>query len=124
MPTRRTEGFGDPIGQYNFRVEIDGVAAGHFQVVEGMEGGARATHLTLKRGYLPSDELIGWRNEFLAGRAKRKPAELTQIGTLGRVVARWKLGYALPSGAWNVPLRSTGGAVEQVQIAVEKVERG
>ena len=27
---RRTEAFGDPVGNYNFKVEIDGVDAGQF----------------------------------------------------------------------------------------------
>jgi len=125
MPTRRTENFGDPIGNYNFRVEIDGVAAGYFTAVEGIEGAEKSTHLTLKRGRLPDEDLVRWRKEFLEGRARRRPAELAQIGALGRVVARWKLGLALPSGVWKVPpVLGKETAVEQLQIAVEKIERG
>ena len=33
---RRTDDFGDPIGTYNFRVEIDGIDAGQFTSVDGL----------------------------------------------------------------------------------------
>lgn len=36
MPERRKDGFGDHIGNYNFKVEIEGVAAGYFKGVDGL----------------------------------------------------------------------------------------
>jgi phage tail-like protein len=80
-PTRRMEDFGDFIGNYNFRVEIDGVDAGRFKSVDGLsveldvveyrEGGENGTvrklpgrvkygDITLKRGYVASTVLNDW----------------------------------------------------------------
>ena len=34
---KRSVEFGDPIGNYNFRVEIDGIDAGQFTGVDGLQ---------------------------------------------------------------------------------------
>jgi phage tail-like protein len=72
--------FGDPVGNYNFRVEIDGVAAGHFTGVDGLSieqevieyqdgddpltrkrpGRVKYGDVTLKKGYIATTVLNDW----------------------------------------------------------------
>ncbi|MEE9323465.1 MAG: hypothetical protein V3U72_02875, partial [Candidatus Aenigmarchaeota archaeon] len=51
-PTRRTEDFGDPIGNYNFKVEIAGIEAGYFTSVDGLT----IEHEVIE--YMNGDELL------------------------------------------------------------------
>jgi phage tail-like protein len=80
MPGRRTENFGDPVGNYNFSVTIDGVTAGHFMGVDGLSienevieyqdgndplcrkrpGRVKYGDITLKKGYVASTILNDW----------------------------------------------------------------
>lgn len=80
MPTRRSENFGDPIGNYNFSVTIDGVEAGHFMSVDGLSieqevieyqdgddallrkrpGRVKFGDITLKKGYVNALALNDW----------------------------------------------------------------
>ena len=80
MPTRRMEDFGDFIGNYNFRLEIDGVDAGQFTAVDGLSieqevieyqngddsltrkrpGRVKYGDVTLKKGYVAATILNDW----------------------------------------------------------------
>jgi len=80
MPGRRTENFGDPIGNYNFSVIIDGVEAGHFMGVDGLSienevieyqdgddalcrkrpGRVKYGDITLKKGYVAATVVNDW----------------------------------------------------------------
>jgi len=80
-PTRRQEAFGDPVGNYNFRVEIGGVDAGRIDSVDGLSielevieyrdgqdptvtrklpGRLKWGDITLKKGYVASTVLNDW----------------------------------------------------------------
>ena len=78
MPTRRVEL--DPVGVYNFSIEISGVNAGYFQSVSGLgaeievvefqdgddlrlrkrPGRERFDDVTLKKGYIVTSDLQDW----------------------------------------------------------------
>ena len=88
-PNRRSF---DHIGNYNFKVEIEGVTQGAFTEVSGLEstteviefqdgddlvlrkrpGRTKYANIVLKRGYTNNDELWNWRKAVIDGRVERK----------------------------------------------------
>jgi hypothetical protein len=123
MPTRRTEDFGDPIGRYQLRIEDQVV--GSFTTLSDADPG----HLTLKRGYIRSEDLLRWRQEFVAGRGVRKSGSVEQTRPGRGVVGRWIFTNALPMKLSVLGMASMDGKgndvlTEEMVIAVEKVERG
>ena len=102
MPNRRAF---DLIGNFNFKVEIEGVTQGAFKNVEGLDsetevveyqdgedivlrkrpGRTKYSNLTLKRGYINTDELWNWRKAVIDGKVERKSGSviLCAIGELG-----------------------------------------
>ena len=85
MPNRRDH---DHIGNFNFKVEIEGVTQGAFRNVEGLDseteiveyqdgddiilrkrpGRTKYSNVILKRGYINSTELWDWRKEVIDGK--------------------------------------------------------
>jgi len=106
-PNRRAH---DHIGNYNFKIEIGGVDAGHFmaagglgidvQVVEYQNGDdmllrkrpskAKYKKITLRKGYINTDELWNWRKKVEVGKAAKKDVEvkIVQRHSNGKLVPR------------------------------------
>jgi phage tail-like protein len=136
----------DPIRNYNFLVELDGVAQAAFmecsgleattEVIEMREGGDGAVRklpgkttysdITLKSGLTASRELWDWRGEIVRGEVKRKNGSIVVFDLDNtREVARWNFVNAWPT-KWTGPALDARGsdvAVETLVLAVEEVAR-
>jgi phage tail-like protein len=143
MPNRRKH---DPIGNYNFRVEIEGVTQGAFKAVDGLDshtevieyqdgddlllrkrpGRTRYSNIVLKRGFVNSDEFWQWRKAVAEGQVERKSGSIILMDDAGGEVMRYNFFEAWPCvwKGFELNGRGTESTVEEIQIAVERVERG
>ncbi|MEX0761363.1 MAG: phage tail protein [Dehalococcoidia bacterium] len=143
---RSTDRPHDHIGNFNFKVEIEGVTQGAFTLVSGIEsevevveyrdgddmvlrkrpGRTKYSNITLKRGYTASPELWNWFRTVVDGRVERKAGSIILLGPNGEEIERYNFFEAWPVRYRNYEL---GGAdsdtvIEEIEIAVEKIERG
>lgn len=135
----------DHIGQFNFKVEIEGVMAGAFKNVEGLDsetevieyqdGEDRILHvkpgkttyknLILKQGSMGKDLLSNWRKSVLAGAVERKSGSVILQNDQGAEVARYNFYDAWPCKwkGWALDGKGTDNVVEEIELAVEKIEK-
>jgi len=142
MPNRRAH---DHIGQFNFKVEVEGVTVGAFKNVEGLDsetevveyqdgddiilrkrpGRTKYSNLTLKRGYINTDELWNWRKKVIEGKVERKSGSVILCADDGSEVMRYNFFEAcLQSGRASASMQGGDVTVEEVELAIEKLERG
>ncbi len=143
MPNRRPH---DHIGQFNFKVEVEGVTVGAFRNVEGLDsetevveyqdgddiilrkrpGRTKYSNLTFKRGYVNTDELWQWRKKVIEGKVERKSGSVILCADDGSEVMRYNFFEAWPCKWKGFSLDGKGNdvTVEEVEMAVEKIERG
>jgi phage tail-like protein len=139
----------DPYGNYNFRVEIDGIDRAAFQqvsgfdstidVVEHREGGdatmrklpgmTKYSNITLKWGITDDRELYDWHRRIVNGAARReierKNGSIVLFDRGGAEVARWNFFRAWPT-KWDGPdfdAEKSDVAIESLELAHEGVER-
>ena len=136
----------DHIGNFNFKVEIEGVTVAAFKEVSGIEsqtevieyqdgsdltlrkrpGRTSYSNIILKRGYINTDELWNWRKKVTEGLIERKSGSIIITDDDGSEISRfnffegWPVRYKLGSfdGEGDMNL------VEEIEIAVERIERG
>ena len=143
MPARREF---DHIGQFNFRVEIDGVDAGFFKGVDGLSaeieviefqdgddlflrkrpGIARYGDVTLKKGYIATTDLMDWWEATRAGAYDRRNVSIVLNDNAGSEIRRWNLTGCWPR-RWELGPLEGGGAYalfESVTIVVERIQMG
>lgn len=143
MPNRREF---DAIGNFNFKVEIEGVTVAAFQEVSGLEvttevvefqdgdslilrkrpGRTRYSNIVLKRGYTASDELWAWMKKVIDGTVERKSGSVILSADDGSEIVRYNFFEAWPCRWKGFTLDGKGNdvAVEELEIATEKIERG
>ncbi|HEX9671577.1 MAG TPA: phage tail protein [Thermoanaerobaculia bacterium] len=145
MPTGQVV---DPYGNYNFLVEIDGIARAAFQeasgfdssidVVEHREGGENTTlrklpamtkysNITLKWGTTDDRELYDWHRQWVTGdpAAKRKNGSVVLLDRAGQEKARWNFVRAWPA-KWTGPSFNAEGndvSIETLELAHEGLAR-
>lgn len=149
QPSGATPGItDDPYRVYNFKLEVQGVVAGHFTECGGLqidiepiryrEGGARQVvraipgqvtygDVTLRYGLTTSTELWGWLMTAVEGRVERKNTSVVMLDADGETEAlRWNLINAWPSRWRGAPLDALGRevAIESLTLVVEAVQRG
>jgi phage tail-like protein len=137
----------DPYRNYNFMVEIDGIAQGSFmecsgldattETIEYREGGDNLTvhklpgkttygDITLKWGVQATKELWTWRKQVIQGQVQRKNGSVVLYDlTNSKEVARWNFVRGWPS-KWEGPHLDAKGkdvAVETLTIAHEGIDR-
>lgn len=137
----------DPCRNFNFLVELDGVAQAAFiecsgieattEVIETREGGDNATvrklpgitrynDITLRWGVTASDELWRWREQIILGIIARKNGSIVVFDLDNkRELVRWNFVNAWPA-RWEGPsMNATGSevAVETLVLAHEGVTR-
>ena len=147
MPTE------DLFGAYNFLLEIQGVISdtkvivGGFKTVSGMDsqteviefkqgndtvvrkkpGRTTYSNIVLELGYTATDDLWQWRKNIDDGKIDRRSGSVIVLDQDGQTeVARYNFYEGWPC-KWNVPdmnADSSAMAIEKIEIAVEKVERG
>lgn len=138
----------DPYGNYNFLVEIDGIARAAFHeasgfessidVIEHREGGENITlrklpgmvkysNISLKWGTTNDRDLYDWHMQWVKGDpdAKRKNGSVILLDRQGQEKVRWNFFNAWPS-KWTGPSFSAEGndvAIEALELAHEGIER-
>jgi len=135
----------DPFGNFNFRVEIDGLPVASFaecsgltsevDVIEYREGGdptvrklpgmRKVGDITLKRGVTSSADLQAWLANVLSGAADRRNGSVILLDESGQDVVRWKFIGAFPR-KWEGPVLSGKGndvAIETLTLSCERLER-
>ncbi len=140
-------------GSYHFLLELQGIISdtkiivGGFKSVSGMDsqtevvefkqgndkavrkkpGRTTYSNIVLERGYTATDDLWQWRKNIEDGKIDRRSGSVIVLDQDGSTeVARYNFFEAWPC-KWNVPdmnADSSAMAIEKVEIAVERVERG
>lgn len=144
MPNRREF---DHIGNFNFKVEINGVTVAAFQEVGGLEvttevieyqdgddlsvrkrpGRTSYSNIILKRGYTATDELWQWMSETIDGTVERKSGSVVLFGDdAATEIIRYNFFEAWPCRWKGFVLdgKGTDVAIEELELAVERIERG
>ncbi len=143
MPNRRAF---DHIGNFNFKVEVEGVTTGAFRNVEGLDseteiveyqdgddlilrkrpGRTKYSNVTLKRGYINNTELWEWRKAVIEGKVTRKSGSIILCSDDGTEVMRYNFFEAWPTKwkGFTLDGKGTDVNVEELELAVEKIERG
>jgi phage tail-like protein len=136
----------DPFKNFNFLVEIDGIAQAGFSectglrlevdVIEYREGGERSSvrklpglakvgDITLKRGVTISNELQAWFESVRNGVADRRNGAIVLLDDERKPVVRWKFFNAFPR-RWEGPDLDAKGsevAIETLTLSCEGLER-
>lgn len=134
----------DPYVTCNFLVEIDGLLAGGFREVRGLEssieikeyaeggvngyihklpGETRYPNLVLSRGFTDLDTLWGWYDDVSRGVIKRRNLTLLLLDGRKLPVAWWNVRAALPV-KWNGPAFNASAGSEVATESIELVHRG
>jgi len=137
----------DPMRNFQFRLEIAGVTAGHFmevtglgvrvqpiryreggigQIVRSLPGQVDYAEVTLRYGLTRSTELWAWMQSTIQGRVERRNISVMMLDTDGSTeVTRWNLINAWPSEWQGAPLDALGRdvAVETLKLAFDQLER-
>lgn len=143
MPNRRGH---DHIGQFNFKVEVEGVTVGAFRNVEGLDsetevveyqdgddiilrkrpGRTKYSNVVFKRGYVNTDELWQWRKKVIDGVVERKSGSVILCADDGSEIMRYNFFEGWPCKWKGFSLDGKGNdvTVEEIELAVEKIERG
>ena len=135
----------DPLGAYNFLVEISGVNVAAFSEVSGLQSeieviefrsGSDPSHLrkipglrkfgsiTLKRGLVRSDELWQWHKAALDGNVDRRSGSIILLEDDRQEALRWNFFEAWPS-KYEGPLLRAGSsevAIETLTLVCERIE--
>ena len=143
MPNRRDF---DHIGNFNFKVEVEGVTTGAFRNVEGLDseteiveyqdgddlilrkrpGRTKYSNVTLKRGYINNTELWEWRKAVIEGKVQRKSGSIILCADDGGEIMRYNFfeGWPTKWKGFTLDGKGTDVNVEELELAVEKLERG
>ena len=138
----------DPYRAYNFKLEIQGVAEGHFtecldmdiaiqeleyreagtsQVVRKIPGRTEYASLTLRYGLTDSTDLWSWFQQSVKGAVERRNVSIVLLGPEGvNEALRWNLFNAWPSRWRGMPLGTLSRemAIETLTLAFDTLERG
>lgn len=136
----------DPYGNFNFRVEIDGITRATFSEASGLdaavdvteyrEGGENTTvrklpgltrysNIVLRRGLTDDSELYDWHRDVVEGTVERRNLSIVVLDRRGEEKLRWNCFNAWPV-RWDPPdLNATSNEVafEAIEIAHEGLEK-
>ena len=144
MPNRRQN---DHLVSSKFKIEIEGVTQGAFAAMDGLESKSEVVHfadgddiierkrpgrtwysnIVLKRGYVNSSELWDWYKAVTDGKVERKSGSVILVGDDGSEILRYNFFEGWPCRWKSFKLNAssrTKSIVEEIEIAVEKIERG
>ncbi|NTU55886.1 MAG: phage tail protein [Anaerolineales bacterium] len=137
----------DPYRSYNFKLEIGGVAEGHFtecsglsvkiesipyreagnhQLVRHIPGPVDYTAVTLKYGVTKSRELWDWLMKSAEGNVQRRNVSIVLLDSQGdNEVMRWNLVDAWPSEWQGAALNASEKAlaIETLTLVFDRLER-
>ena len=129
----------DPFRAFNFRIEIDGLAAGSFSECSGLStdgdsvdyregtdvpltvrklmGLRKYGNVTLKRGYTPNRDLWNWYRNIVNGVADRRNGTIVLMDEERRDVMRWSI-----ENAWVNKIEGPSFKANGNEVAMESVE--
>lgn len=136
----------DPLGNFNFKVEITGIVRASFREVSGLdatidvieyrEGGdvlglrklpgiTKYSNVVLKWGLADDDELYRWHRRAVEGDVERKDGSIVILDRLGEEKVRWNFFRAWPVKWDPADLNATGNelAIETLELAHEGLAR-
>ena len=142
MPNSRPH---DHIGNFNFHLELEGLTAGTFRNVEGLDsetevieyqdgddlvlrkrpGRTKYSNIVLKRGYVASDELWTWRKKVMDGTVERKSGSVILCNDSGDPIMRYNFFEAWPVKwkGFTLDGKGTDSVVEEIELVIERLER-
>ncbi len=142
MPNRRGH---DHIGNFNFKIEIEGVTVAGFRNVEGLDsetevveyqdgddmylrkrpGRTKFSNIVLKRGYVATEELWEWRKKVMDGVVERKSGSVILCDDTNEAICRYNFFEAWPCKwkGFTLDGKGTDAMVEEMEICVERIER-
>ena len=142
MSNRRQK---DYLGSGQFLIEIEGIAQASFTAVDGMQvqtdviafangddmivhkrpGRTTYSNIILKRGYTNSDELWNWYKSVIDGRIERRCGSLIVLSEDMQEEMRYNFFEAWPCRWKNFVMNAmtADSLIEELEIAVEKIER-
>jgi phage tail-like protein len=135
----------DPYKNFNFLVEIDGIALAAFSEVTGLEsettvveyrtgaevgtrklpGLTKYSNIVLKRGITQDADLWNWRQSVVDGNTQRKNGTIVLLDDDRTEVVRWSFREGWPC-KWQGPAlnaKNSEVAIELLEIAHEGLER-
>jgi len=129
-----------------FKIEIEGVTVGAFSACDGLEarvdvvdftdgdtivarkrpGRARYANIVLRRGSVNDTALWDWFKNVLDGKVERKSGSIIVLDDTAQEVLRYNFFEAWPCRWKSLELNTLepGTLVEEIEIAIEKIERG
>lgn len=129
-----------------FRIEIEGVTQGAFSACDGLEarvdvvefadgdnatarkrpGRARYANIVLRRGTTANTDLWTWFKQVMDGRVERKSGSVIVCDDAHNEVFRYNFFEGWPCRWKSLELDADrpGTLVEELEIAVERIERG
>jgi len=131
-----------PIGNYRFKIEIDGIQVGGFSEIKGFstsmntfeyqEGGINAyahtfaagykhENLTLIRGFLDKS-LLDWYKKIKQGQIELKSGSVVLLDSKNKELVRWNFNDAYPVKFQSDPLSALGSEI--VMESLELVHSG
>lgn len=143
MPARPT----DPLTNFRFAVEIEGVTQAAFSACDGLEivvdvievahgsdrrnapqklpGLARPRNIVLRRGLTRSSELWDWFKTVVDGNVQRRAGSLILLDAAREEQLRFNFFEAWPCRwkSFELDAGRTGAVVEELEIVVEHIER-
>jgi phage tail-like protein len=136
----------DHIGNFNFRVELEGLTVGQFTNVEGLgseteiieyggsmdqivrkrPGRHKYLDIVLKRGWTDNSQLWDWRMAVTRGMVERKAGSIVICADDGSEITRFNFYDAWPAkaGGFKQDGKGNGTNIEEYTLAVERLERG
>lgn len=143
---RKTGSQGDYFPTQNFKLEIDGVTAGSFKEISGIEseteiieikdgddmtthkrpGRTKYSNIILKRGFINDPAFWDWYKKVVSGTTERKSGSVIVLDRAGQEVNRYNFSEAWPC-KWKGPALDTKGdtrMVEELELCVGSVESG
>jgi phage tail-like protein len=144
MATRRSS---DHYSNNKFKVEIEGVTQATFMEVGGLESTTEVIHyadgsdnlsdrkrpgrttysnIILKRGYINTHDLWDWYKKVMEGKVSRKSGSIILCDDDGTEVCRYNFFEAWPCRWKSMLFNASEDAslIEELEIVVEKIERG
>lgn len=135
----------DPFAQYNFLIELGGVASAGFTELSGLntesdiieyregnyQGGVHKLpglikfgQLTLKRGYTLNQDLWLWRKTTLEGATERRNGAIVLLDESRQPALRWEFFEAWVSKYEGPALNATTSeaAIESIELAFENLQ--
>jgi len=136
----------DHIGNFNFKIEIEGMTSAAFRNMEGLgseteiityggtmdqiqrkrPGRNKFTDITFKRGQTNNPELWAWRKSVIDGAPDRKSGSIIICADDGSEICRYNFFEAWPTKWKGLVLdgKGTDVDVEELTITIERLERG